>query len=93
MSTDYENEILDAIHFPPKITNVLKEGDKVKIDIEKYRWQKNAGSITDIFWDFLEKNQNTIFTLVAHNKWGVMWGLEEDSRWLLYADYLIKVEG
>jgi hypothetical protein len=92
MSTNYENEILDAIHFPPlRIQNKLKAGDKVKIDIEKYRPQKESGSITDVFWKFLENNKDSIFTLVAHNKWGIMWGIEEDSRWLLYYDFLTKV--
>ena len=90
MSTLYENEILDAIHFPPKIKNdKLKAGDKVRINIEAMRWQKD--SYTPEFWEWLENNQDTIFTLIAHNKYGILWGIEEDKRWLLYADYLIKV--
>jgi len=75
-----------------EITNKLKEGDKVKIDIEKYRWQRDANTLTDIFWKFLEDNKDTVFTLISRNKLNVLWGIEEDSRWLLYNDYLIKVE-
>lgn len=68
----------------------FKEGDKVKIDVEKYGWQK--GTLTDTFWQFLEDNKNTIFTLVRHNRWDVLWGIQEDPRWLIYHDYLIKVD-
>jgi hypothetical protein len=75
-----------------KIINQLKEGDKVKIDIEKYRWQREQGSLTDAFWQFLEDNKETIFTLFARNKYGIIWGIEEDTRWSLYGDFLIKVD-
>jgi len=102
MISNSENEILDAIHFPPKkinvgkysveIKNKLQEGNKVKIDIEKYRPQKDSGSITDTFWKFLEDNKDTVFTIFARNKYGIMWGIEEDARWSLYSDFLIKVE-
>jgi hypothetical protein len=86
---DYDKDILYAIH---KIkNNQLKKGDKVKIDIEKYRWQKDAGSITDTFWKFLEDNKDTTFTIFPRNKNGILWGVEEDTRWSLYCDYLIKV--
>lgn len=75
-----------------KIKNKLLPGDKVKINIAKYEWQKD--SLTDVFWKFLEDNKNTIFTLVEHRKGteNVLWEIEEDPRWLLYADYLTKVE-
>ena len=93
MSTNSKNEILDSIHFPPlKIKNNLKAGDKIKIDIEKYRWQREQGSLTDTFWQFLEDNKETIFTLFARNKYGIIWGIEEDTRWSLYGDFLIKVD-
>jgi hypothetical protein len=40
---------------------------------------------------WLEDNKDTVFTLVTHLKGKVMWGLEEDPRWLIYNDDLIKV--
>lgn len=72
-----------------KMVNQLKAGDKVKIDVDKYQWKK--GSYTPEFLQWLEDNRNTIFTLVPHLKGKVMWGLEEDPRWLIYNDDLIKV--
>ena len=47
-----------------------------------------------LYNSFLEDNKNTIFTLVEHRKGteNVLWEIEEDPRWLLYADYLTKVE-
>jgi len=74
-----------------KMTNDLKAGDKVKIDIEKYRWQKDAGSITEVFWKFMEDNKDKVFHIVKHNKMNVLWGIQEDPRWLFYGDFLIKV--
>ena len=69
----------------------LNPGDKVKIDIEKYRWQKD--SLTEVFWKFMEDNKDRIFTLVEHrkNSDNVLWEIKEDPRWLLYNDYLNKV--
>jgi hypothetical protein len=74
------------------ISNKLKQGDKVKIDVEKYRWQKDANTLTDTFWKFLEDNRDTVFTIFPRNKNGVMWGLEEDTRWSMFVDYLIKID-
>lgn len=92
MDANKEAEILQALKSSPKIKNDnLRKGDKVKIDIEKYRYQKDAGSITEIFWKFLEDNKDTIFTIFPRNKNNVLWGIEEDTRWSLYADFLIKI--
>jgi hypothetical protein len=73
-----------------KMTNKLKEGDKVKIDIEKFQWKKD--SYTPIFLQWLEDNRDTIFTVMKRGKNDIMWAIEEDSKWLLYCDDLIKVE-
>lgn len=82
-----DNKIIN--NYEVKLVNQLKAGDKVKIDIEKYQWKK--GSYTPFFLQWLEDNKDTIFTLVVHKKNSVMWGLEEDSRWLIYNDDLIKI--
>jgi hypothetical protein len=67
----------------------LKTGDKVKINIDKYLRQKD--SLTETFWKFLEDNKNNILTIKEHGKWNVLWEIEEDPRWLLFGEYLVKI--
>ena len=92
MDIDKTTKILQALKSPPQMKNKLHEGDKVKIDIEQYRPQKDSKSITEVFWKFMEDNKDTVFTLVKHNKLNVLWGIKEDPRWLLYGDFLIRVD-
>jgi len=86
------NNLRELNSLKVKMEVQLSPGDKVKIDVEKYRWQRE--SLTDVFWKFMEDNKDTVFTLVEHmkNSKNVLWGIKEDPRWLLYNDYLIKVE-
>lgn len=66
----------------------LNSGDKVKIDIEKYLWQKDT--LTEEFWNFIESNKDKELTIKSHGKWNILWEIEEDHRWLLFGEYLVK---
>ena len=63
----------------------LKIGDKVKINVQEYFWKKD---LAPAFKKFLDENIDTIFTI----KYKMLCELKEDSRWLIYTKYLIKVE-
>lgn len=67
----------------------LKIGDKVKINVQEYFWKKD---LLPTFKKFLDENIDTIFTIKSFTKHKMLCELKEDSRWLIYTKYLIKVE-
>jgi len=70
---------------------IFKSGDKVKINVDAFDWQRNT--LTEKFLDFIDNNIDTIFTLKEYSSNSNLWTFEEDSLWLLYEDSLIKIEG
>jgi len=69
---------------------IFKSGDKVKINVDAFDWQRNT--LTEKFLDFIDNNIDTIFTLKEYSSNSNLWTFEEDSLWLLYEDNLIKIE-
>ena len=67
----------------------LKIGDKVKINVQEYLWKKD---LLPAFEKFLDENIDTIFTIKSFTKYKMLCELKEDSRWLIYTKYLIRVE-
>jgi hypothetical protein len=65
----------------------LHNGDKVRINVHAFDWQKNE--LTDKFIDYMNRNEDTIFT--AKHERGQLWTFEEDDMWLFWVNNLIKV--
>jgi hypothetical protein len=66
-------------------------GDKVKINIRAFDWQRNG--LTKNFINFIDKNADTIFTL-KESQGGrkILWTFEENDIWLFWYGNLIKGE-
>jgi hypothetical protein len=68
-------------------------GKKVKLDVEKMRERK----LSKRFNEFLDANENTVFTAVLDSKsrYTMMYILDEDQNdppWLFYREDLILME-
>jgi hypothetical protein len=65
----------------------MEIGDKVKINIESYDWQRNT--LTEIFKNFIDNNKDTVFTIKGMSSLKYLCELKEDDRWRIPINYLI----
>ena len=66
------------------------EGEKFKLDIEKIKARKNYERTLEGYKEFVEANQETIFT--AHIERPNAISAVEEPRWLFWSGDIIKVE-
>jgi hypothetical protein len=67
-----------------------KDGDKVKINVDKYA---NKNDIyTTKFLKFIDENRDTVFTVKRYKTNSSFWVLEEEPMWIIHEDNLIIVD-
>jgi len=71
------------------LENNFKPGDKVKINLNAFEWQKKE--LAPNFLEWINQNADTVFTLKAHKENSVLWEFEENDTWLFYFGNLTKV--
>ena len=76
----------------------LKEGDKVKINLNRIRKNKDYKKISNKYKNFLNENKHRIFTVERPtgrlNSWKNIWSLTEDMsdpKWCFHDSDLIRV--
>ena len=72
---------------PPK---KFEEGDKVKLNIRRIRERKNYDRMLDAYKEFVNDNQDTVFT--AHVEHENMISFAEEPRWLFWSGDLEHAE-
>ena len=66
---------------------IFKIGDKVKIDVDAYTW--NRHTYNNIFLNFIDNNKETVFTIKSLSSYNILSELEEAGEWLFPTQYLI----
>lgn len=77
---------LDKLSLPKQ----FREGDKVKLDVEKIKRRKDYGKMNPKYKEFVESNADTVFT--AHLERETLISLKEQPEWLFWSGSLIKVK-
>lgn len=82
-----DREGLETPAPPQKIEN----GDKVMLDVERIKSRKNYDRMTDLYKEFVNANDGTVFTAKVEKENLV--SMEEDPRWLFWSgDLLLAAE-
>lgn len=68
----------------------FKDGDKVKINVDKYANKKDI--YTTKFLKFIEENRDTVFTIKRYKSNTSFWLLEEEPIWIIHEDNLVIVD-
>lgn len=95
------DRIASLIHGLTKLDNIfntddswIKEGEKVKLNVEKIKIHKDYKRLTEGYKDFISNNADTIFTVKFEEKYGEYPSLvtfQEDSTWLFHVGDLIRL--
>lgn len=93
----YERQ--EILRLLKRINNMLKPGDRVRIDIEKFRQDKNYNAYTDRYKRFMEQNKDNIYTVefeegikTPHPTLVQFAEDMSDPKWLFNVNHLVKVE-
>lgn len=78
-----------------KSTELIKDGDKVRINISSIKNHPDYDRLSDLYKKFVESHQDDVFTAVLDSgvgKYGNLFALKEDpTGWLFWSGDLIKV--
>lgn len=67
----------------------IRDGDKVKLNVQEITSRKNYERMTDEYKTFIDENKDSVFT--AHIERRTLTSFVEDPRWLFWCGDLLKV--
>jgi hypothetical protein len=67
----------------------IKPGDRVRINIKAFDWQKNT--LTPKFMEFVNRNADTIFTVKEYKEDSSLYTFVENDTWLFWVGNLTKL--
>ena len=74
---------------------LLKEGEKVRLNIKEIKTHPDWHKKTEKYKDFVENNSNTIFTVKYDDAFQdpptLVCLVEDEEKWLWYEGYLIRI--
>lgn len=83
------------LHKIKKSTESIKDGDKVRLNIQAIKSNPDYDHLSDLYKQFVESHQEDVFTAAKDDgvgKYGNLFALKEDpSGWLFWSGDLIKV--
>lgn len=72
--------------------NLLKDGDKVKLNIKSIKSHPDYFLLSDEYKNFIDNNKDTIFTVNSEkNRLKSIVGLREEPYWLFWVGDLKKI--
>lgn len=67
----------------------IVEDEKIRLNIENLKARQNYSMMSDLYKEFIDANENTVFT--AHVERPTLVSLKEEPKWLFWCGDLIKV--
>ena len=92
----YDGNKIAAIMNAADNNHLIKEGEKVRLDVKKITGRNDWKTLTERYRAFVMDNAKTVFTVKYEEKYGDKPSLvtfAEDSTWLWWVGDLIRLEG
>lgn len=91
----YDGNKIAAIMDAVDDNQLIKEGEKVKLDVKKITSRDDWQKLTERYRTFVMENANTVFTVKYEEKYGGTPSLvtfDEDNTWLFWVGDLIVIK-